>query len=80
MYYVYLIQSHFFPDKMYVGFTGNLKERIAKHNSGGSVYTAPYKPWKMVMYLSFEKIEKAKAFEKYLKTSSGKAFALKRLW
>lgn len=80
MYHVYLIKSCFYSDKMYVGYTANLKERMAKHNSGGSIYTAQYKPWELITCVSFESLEKAKAFEKYLKTSSGKAFALKRLW
>lgn len=79
MYHVYIIKSCFFSEKIYVGYTANLKERLAKHNSGGSIYTAPYKPWKLIMCLSFESLAKAKAFEEYLKTSSGKAFALKRL-
>lgn len=79
MYHVYLIKSYFYSDKLCVGYTKNLKEHIAKHNAGGSIYTAQYKTWRLVTCLSFESIEKAKAFEKYLKISSGKIFALKRL-
>ena len=53
---------------------------MAKLNSGGSIYTANYRPWKLVLYLGFKDKSKAKAFECYLKTSAGKAFAKKRLW
>lgn len=79
MYYVYLIKSSSYHNKIYVGYTTDLKRRLETHNAGGSTYTAPYKPWKLVTYLGFDNMEKAKLFEVYLKTSSGKAFALKRL-
>jgi len=63
-----------------VGNTVNLKQRLETHNSGGSIYTKPYRPWKLVMFLGFDDKLKATAFEKYLKNSSGKAFAKKRFW
>jgi len=50
------------------------------HNSGGSVYTKDHRPWKFVMYLVFADQAKAKEFEKYLKSQSGRAFAKKRFW
>ena len=80
MYYVYLIKSLAYPENFYVGYTTNLKQRIETHNSGGSIHTAKYKPWKLIMYLGFSTSEKAKAFEKYLKSQSGWAFAKKRFW
>ncbi len=80
MYYVYLIQSINFPDKKYVGYSTDLKKRLETHNKGGSVYTKKYKPWKLEMYLGFKSMKRAKDFEKYLKSSSGKAFANKRFW
>jgi len=79
MFYVYLIKSIPFPDRMYVGYTTNLKQRLERHNAGGSVYTSSFKPWELVTVLGFKDIHKAKAFEGYLKTFSGKAFAKKRL-
>ena len=80
MYYVYLLKSINNPDQTYVGYTLNLKERLKKHNEGGSIYTADYRPWQLVMYLAFSDQNKAIAFEKYLKYQSGRAFAKKRLW
>jgi putative endonuclease len=77
-YYVYHIQSIEFPNQIYVGYTRNLKERIATHNAGGSVYTALHRPWKLVAFHGFEDELKAIRFERYLKSSSGKAFAKKR--
>ncbi len=80
MYYVYLIKSIEFPNQVYAGYTTNLKQRLETHNSGGSIYTANYRPWKLVLYLGFEEETKAKTFEHYLKTSAGKAFAKKRFY
>lgn len=77
MYYVYLIKSIESPDRIYAGYTTDLKQRLETHNSGGSICTANYRPWKLVLYLGFEDKSKAKAFEHYLKTSAGKAFAKK---
>lgn len=80
MYYVYLLQSESAADQRYVGFTTDLKARIATHNRGGSLHTSKYLPWSLVTYLAFSDKAKALAFERYLKSHSGKAFAAKRLW
>lgn len=80
MYYVYIIKSLKFPDKIYFGYTLNIKSRLSKHNDGSSVYTSGYRPWELVSYFSFKNKYKALEFEKYLKTRSGRAFAKKRLW
>ena len=80
MHYVYLIKSIQFPEMLYVGYTTNLEERFQKHNEGGSTFTAKYRPFELVVYLSFSDESKAREFEKYLKTQSGRAFANKRLW
>jgi len=80
MKYVYLIRSIKFPSETYVGLTSNLQQRLAAHNAGRSPHTSKYTPWELVAYLGFAKHESAAAFEKYLKTGSGRAFAGKRLW
>jgi predicted GIY-YIG superfamily endonuclease len=79
MYYVYLLKS-VQSSKTYVGYTTDINQRLATHNSGGSVYTKDDRPWKLVMYLAFESEQKALAFEKYIKIGSGHAFAKKRFW
>ena len=80
MKYVYLIQSNPIPSQRYVGITSDLDNRLTAHNEGRSPHTAKYKPWKLVSYVAFSNAEKALAFEKYLKSGSGRAFAEKRLW
>jgi predicted GIY-YIG superfamily endonuclease len=79
MKYVYLIESIGFPSETYIGLTNDLRKRIAAHNDGQANHTRKYKPWRLVTYLGFSDSEKAIAFERYLKSSSGRAFANKRL-
>lgn len=80
MYYVYLLASINFPDQTYKGFTEDLKTRFKDHNAGRSKHTAKYAPWELISYHAFADKRKAREFEHYLKTGSGKAFANKRLW
>jgi putative endonuclease len=79
MWYVYIIRSANFPDQEYTGASEDPKQRLTDHNAGRSAHTAKYKPWKLVWYCAFPDNYKALAFEKYLKSHSGRAFAKKRL-
>lgn len=80
MKYVYLLQSQRHPEQRYVGLTSDIKKRLAAHNAGQSPHTSKYRPWKLIIYLAFADEGKAVAFEKYLKSGSGRAFAKNRLW
>jgi putative endonuclease len=51
--------------------------RLEVHNSGGSPHTSKYKPWRLVTYVGFSDEAKAIAFERYMKTVSGRAFVKK---
>jgi len=79
MYYTYIIRSTIFPEKTYIGYSENLKQRLQYHNEGRCKYTSHFKPWKLIFYAAFETKQKAMDFEKYLKSHSGKAFTSKRL-
>ena len=80
MHYVYLLESLSSPDKRYVGSTGNLRGRLTEHNAGKSKHTSKFAPWRIVTYCAFTDTAKAQAFERYLKSGSGHAFARRRLW
>jgi predicted GIY-YIG superfamily endonuclease len=80
LHYVYLLESLSFPDERYVGSTGNLRGRLAEHNSGKSKHTSKFAPWRIVTYCAFSDSTRAQAFERYLKSGSGHAFARRRLW
>ncbi len=77
---VYLIRSAPHPERRYVGITSDLEARLRKHNAGGAKHTAKYRPWELVTATWFANDSRARAFERYLKSGSGIAFANKRLW
>ena len=80
MTYVYLLQSISHPKQRYIGLTSDIENRLKSHNAGQSPHTAKFKPWKIINYFAFSDESKAAAFEKYLKSGSGRAFASKRFW
>jgi putative endonuclease len=79
MYYVYIIQSEKYENRLYKGFTTDLNKRLFYHNSGKNISTNRCKPWKIIFYAVFRIETRARKFEKYLKSSSGIAFMRKRL-
>jgi len=79
MRFVYIIQSVDHPDQYYSGLTDDVEKRLQDHNSGKSKHTAKFKPWQLISYHYFNNGTTALAFEKYLKSGSGRAFAKKHL-
>jgi len=79
MYCVYIIRSIKYPEKKYIGKTGDMKRRLSEHNSGSTAHTKKYKPWEILVCIFFKDEKKAIEFEDYLKSCSGRAFAKKRL-
>jgi len=75
MFYTYILRSLSHTEQRYIGSTSDLRKRLIKHNEGGVPHTAKFRPWKVEAYFAFETKEKATAFEAYLKTGSGHAFA-----
>ncbi len=65
------------PEKTYIGFTEDMNRRLEEHNQLTSDYTKKYAPWEIFSYTTFESKNKALAYEKYLKSGSGKAFLKK---
>jgi putative endonuclease len=79
MNYVYILQSLSNPDQFYTGLCKDVEARLKAHNAGQSPHTSKYKPWRLLSYHGFDAPETAGAFERYLKSGSGRAFATKRL-
>jgi putative endonuclease len=77
-FYVYMLQSELSPERFYVGFTEDLQSRLKIHNAGSVPHTAKLRPWKIKTAIAFTDRERAIAFERYLKSASGRAFARKR--
>ncbi len=79
MKYVYILQSLTDNEHFYTGITDDLKARLSAHNAGAVTHTAKYRPWRIKSYVAFADQARAFAFERYLKSGSGRAFAKARL-
>jgi putative endonuclease len=78
MKYVYILQS-LVGEHYYTGVTDDLDARLSKHNSGEVTHTSKFKPWRIKTYVAFSDEFRAIAFERYLKSGSGRTFAKARL-
>ena len=72
--YVYVLQSLSHPRQTYTGITEDLKQRLAEHNAGRVPHTSKFTPWEIRATTAFKSMERAAAFERYLKNGSGRAF------
>ena len=79
MKYVYILQSDEDLEHFYTGITDDLDARLSKHNLGEVAHTSKYRPWHIKTYIAFTDGDRALAFEKYLKSGSGRAFAKAKL-
>ena len=79
MHYVYILKSTRDRGRYYIGETVDLDRRIKQHNQSRALYTQRYAPWQLETYIAFRNKPLAKAFERYLKSGSGKTFLKRRL-
>jgi len=70
MYYVYILQS-LKNKSLYIGYTADLRKRFNEHNSGKSLATKPFRPYKLIFYEAFINRIDAKNREQYLKSGWG---------
>jgi putative endonuclease len=78
MYYTYVLKSQK-DNKMYTGFTKDLKLRFEQHARGKVQSTKHRRPLELVYYEACLSEEDAMRREKYLKTHYGKMFLKKQL-
>jgi len=74
-FYVYVLVSEADETIHYTGTTQDLQARLTKHNQGLCAHTSKHRPWRIQTAIAFGSEVKARAFEKYLKTGSGREFA-----
>jgi putative endonuclease len=74
-YYVHILVSEIDESAHYTRVPANLKARLQDHNRGSCSCTAKGRPWEIQMSFAFRSETKAGAFEKYLKSGSGREFA-----
>lgn len=71
MFYVYALHCKK-ADKVYIGYSGNLKQRIRQHRTGVVHSTRRLGNCDLIFYEAFIEKKDAIQREKYLKTSKGK--------
>lgn len=77
--YVYTLESLSHPERIYTGQTGNIRRRLGQHNGGEVISTSRHRPWRIRTVTAFRDRARALAFERYLKSGSGRAFLRRHL-
>ena len=78
-YYTYVLKSTI-DDKLYIGWTDNLKNRLRDHNKGLVKSTKSRKPFILVYFEGSLSKKKAIAREKSLKTGFGRKYLKSRIY
>lgn len=77
MYYVYVLKSRK-DEKLYTGYTNDLRRRLAEHESGVNISTRSRLPLDLLYYEAYTSQADAKAREFRLKNSPGARTAMRR--
>jgi len=77
MWYVYFLELA--NNDIYIGSTNDLRRRFASHQQGEVISTRKYVPALLRSYVAVPNELHARRLERYFKSGSGKAFAMKRL-
>jgi len=77
-YYTYVLRSDK-DDFFYIGFTDNLKKRLADHKNGRVDSTKNRRPLELIYYEACLSKKDAAYREQYLKTGFGRRFLKNRL-
>lgn len=78
MYYTYVLRSKV-DNKLYIGFTADLKVRWRMHQDGAVRSTKSRRPFVLIYYEACLDKDKALKREKYFKTGFGKHYLTNRL-
>ena len=73
MFYVYILQS-LKDNRLYIGFTSDLKKRLIEHRSGKVTTTKNRRPMLLIYYEAYRSKKDAQIREKFLKTGKGREF------
>ena len=74
---MYVLKNAAQPPRYYTGITADVASRLVTHNEGRCQHTASGCPWQIDVVIEFADQRRAAAFERYLKSGSGCAFALR---
>jgi putative endonuclease len=73
MFYVYVLQSDS-DDGLYIGFSTDLRRRLAEHKAGKAFATSYRGPWRLIYYEAYLEEADALGREWYLKSGGGRRF------
>ena len=77
--HVYILRNSETPPRFYTGTTSDVARRLGEHNDGACKPTGKYRPWSIDVIIEFADERRAIAFERYLKSGPGVAFAQRHL-
>lgn len=77
--FVYILRSEINSSRYYTGLTHDAASRLDAHNAGRCLHTSTCRPWQVDVVIEFADEPRAIAFERYLKSGSGGAFAKRHL-
>lgn len=73
MYHVYILYSEKL-DMYYIGSTGNLEDRLKRHNQGRSKFTKPGVPWRLVYKKEYPTKSEAYRAELHIKSQKSRKY------
>ena len=76
---VYILRNVKDPQRYFTGLTSDVGARLLAHNQGRYAHTASGGTWIVDIVIEFADERRAIAFERYLKSGSGVAFAKRNL-
>jgi len=77
MYYVYILKS-LKDNKLYIGYSSDLKRRFIEHNSGQNKSTRDRIPFKLIYYEAYYSVNDARRREMKLKQFKNSYTELKK--
>lgn len=77
MFYAYVLRNK--NDRLYTGFTYDLRKRLNEHNDKKSIYTKHRGPYELIYYEACRNENDARQRERDLKSGMGKRYLKSRL-
>ena len=77
VFYVYVLQSDH-DHGLYIGFSTDLRRRLAEHNEGKALSTKARAPWRLIYYEAYIDERDALGREEFLKSGAGRSHLKKQ--
>ncbi len=78
VFYIYVLHS-VADQGFYIGYSKDLKKRLAEHKQRASIATRHRGPWKLIYYEAYTDPLDARGRERYLKSGGGRRFLHQQL-